>query len=251
MWRAISGCLPTRDRLSFVAEKMCPLCDLEFEIALHIFWECHCARALWFGSPFSWTMGSVPGSANTVKGRIEWMLSSLPSDLTSHYLKFTGCLFDKVWKARNEVLFKSKLIIITEIRCSIMRRFSEAIVEVEADGQVCKIQDTRRAGGKFDAATEVLCVSDASWKDGEAGLAVGLLHIRENRVLWFARKDKAESAAEAEMMAILWGMQLAAAKEFKSIAIASDAMATKTSTFLTITLIIASNIGFIMPIKTT
>uniref|UniRef100_A0A803QN16 RNase H type-1 domain-containing protein n=1 Tax=Cannabis sativa TaxID=3483 RepID=A0A803QN16_CANSA len=192
--------------------------------ALHIFWECHCARALWFGSPFSWAMGSVPGSANTVKGRIEWMLSSLPSDLTSHYLKFTGCLFDEVWKARNEVLFKSKLIIITEIRCSIMRRFSEAIVEVEADGQVCKIQDTRRAGGKIDAATEVLCVSDASWKDGEAGLAVGLLHIRENRVLWFVRKDKAESAAEAEMMAILWGMQLAAAKEFKSIAIASDAM---------------------------
>ncbi|KAF4348929.1 hypothetical protein F8388_004647 [Cannabis sativa] len=188
IWRAMMGCLPTRDRLGFVVEKMCPF------------------------------------FADTVKGRIEWMLSILSSDLTSNLLKFTGCLIDEVWKARNEVLYKSKLINITEVRSSILRKFSEAMVAVEADGPASKTQDTGGAGGKINAATEVLCVSNASWKNGEAGLAVGLLHIRENRVFWFARKDKAESAAEAEMMAILWGLQLAAVKGFRSIVIASDAM---------------------------
>ncbi|KAM6576756.1 hypothetical protein CsatB_028593 [Cannabis sativa] len=208
------GYLPTRDRLGFVVEKMCPVCELETETTLHIFWECHCARALWFSSPFSCVMESVPSFADSVKGRIEWMLSILPSDLTSKFLKFTGCLFDEVWKARNEVLYKSKLINITKVRSSILRKFSESMVA----------EETGRAGGKINAATEVLCVSDASWKNGEAGLAVGLLHIRENKVFWYARKDKAESAAEAEMIAILWRLQLAAVKGFKSIAIASDAM---------------------------
>ncbi|XP_060965153.1 uncharacterized protein LOC133034142 [Cannabis sativa] len=185
------GYLPTRDRLGFVVEKMCPVCELETETTLHIFWECHCARALWFSSPFSCVMESVPSFADSVKGRIEWMLSILPSDLTSKFLKFTGCLFDEVWKARNEVLYKSKLINITKVRSSILRKFSESMVAEE---------------------------------NGEAGLAVGLLHIRENKVFWYARKDKAESAAEAEMIAILWRLQLAAVKGFKSIAIASDAM---------------------------
>ncbi|KAF4388837.1 hypothetical protein F8388_019016 [Cannabis sativa] len=168
--------------------------------------------------------GGMQSSLNSVKGRIELMISLLPSDLTSNFLKFAGCLFDGVWKARNELLYKSKVINIDEVWNSILRRYSEGVAVQEEDLKGCKNIVPSRAGGKISDSTEVLCVSDAFWKNGVAGLAVGLVHLRENRVLWFARKESAESPAEAKMLAIRWGLQLATRRGFKSIAVAFDAM---------------------------
>uniref|UniRef100_A0A803QD31 Reverse transcriptase domain-containing protein n=1 Tax=Cannabis sativa TaxID=3483 RepID=A0A803QD31_CANSA len=193
IWRASMGCLPTRDRLGFVEDKLCPVCEANLETTVHIFWECHCARALWFSGPLV-AMG------------------------------FAGCLFDGVWKARNELLYKSKVINIDEVWNSILRKYSEGVAVQEEDLKGCKNIVPSRAGGKISDSTEVLCVSDAFWKNGVAGLAVGLVHLRENRVLWFARKESAESPAEAKMLAIRWGLQLATRRGFKSIAVAFDAM---------------------------
>ncbi|KAF4360221.1 hypothetical protein G4B88_005187 [Cannabis sativa] len=81
IWRAVMGCVPTRDRLDFVGDKSCPLCDGSSESALYIFWECHCARALWFSSPFPLCYGAG-----------------------------FGCFFEGIWKARNDFLFKGGLV---------------------------------------------------------------------------------------------------------------------------------------------
>ncbi|KAF4401851.1 hypothetical protein G4B88_013138 [Cannabis sativa] len=69
IWRLVSGCFPTRDRLVFVADKVCPMCDVENETALHIFWECHCSQAIWFSSPFACFRGNTLPMA-TVKDKL-------------------------------------------------------------------------------------------------------------------------------------------------------------------------------------
>uniref|UniRef100_A0A803PTE2 Reverse transcriptase n=1 Tax=Cannabis sativa TaxID=3483 RepID=A0A803PTE2_CANSA len=151
IWRAVMGCVPTRDRLDFVGDKSCPLCDGSSESALHIFWECHCARALWFSSPFPLCYGA--GFGNSVKER----------------------------------------------------------TPAVADGRVlCNSND-------------VFCVSDASWKESNAGLAVGLLDRRNHESFWYAKYDQASSAAETELLAIKWALHLAEQKGFYSFAGASDA----------------------------
>ncbi|KAF4355383.1 hypothetical protein G4B88_020419 [Cannabis sativa] len=106
----------------------------DLETTIHIFWDCPCARALWFNNPFPICFGE--GSGNSVKGRLERILSTLPRDLTDRFLSYTGCLFEGIWKARNEYLFKGGLVNIEVVRSSILRRYSEYLVFVNAEVEI-------------------------------------------------------------------------------------------------------------------
>ncbi|KAF4347561.1 hypothetical protein G4B88_009756 [Cannabis sativa] len=138
IWRAVMGCVPTRDRLEFVGDKSCRLCDGAIESALHIFWECHCARALWFSSPFPISYGTGNG----------------------------------IWKARNECLFRGGLVGIALIRSSIMRRYYEYLMLEDAD-DIAQRKNVLRSPAAADGrvlcnSTDVFCMTDASWKEAEA-----------------------------------------------------------------------------------
>ncbi|KAF4347137.1 hypothetical protein G4B88_026984 [Cannabis sativa] len=225
IWRVIMGCIPTGDRLSFITEKNCPLCDGACESAFHIFWECHCARALWFSSPFP--ICCENGSAISVKEWLVWALERIPMELNDQFLWFTGCLFEGIWKARNDLLFKGKLVDIATVRESILRRYNEYLLlattkEITEIKRVA-IRPAVRNGSGWDNATDVFCMTDASWKDGRAGIAVGLLDRRLGKTFWFAKFLQSFSPAEAELLAIKWAMELAAEREFQSFAGASDA----------------------------
>ncbi|KAF4385298.1 hypothetical protein G4B88_026581 [Cannabis sativa] len=223
IWRLVSGCFPTRDRMVFVADKACPMCDVENETALHIFWECHCARAIWFSSPFA-CFGRNTMTMTTVKDMLQGMLTCLPNDLKGNFLNFLGSLIEGVWRARNELIFKGKRINIEAVRCAILRKYNDCLLAGEADSTIGMSIKQARAGGKITSATEVVVVCDASWKEGEAGLAVGMMETRGKKICWFAKKTKAESAAEAEIKAIRWAMDIAAKEGYAAVAIASDAM---------------------------
>ncbi|KAF4358335.1 hypothetical protein F8388_014605 [Cannabis sativa] len=206
LWRVITGCLPTRDRLGFVRDKSCPLCDVEVESAVHVFWYCHCARALWFSSPFPICV--EVGGGNSVKERLDWMLARLLREQSDSFLSFAGCM--------NEYLFKGGLVDITQVRNSILRRYSESLALMEANATIGRRTPTGLAGRTICNSTDVFCVSDAYWKEGTAGLAVGMLDRRNNKTM-------ASSAAEAELLAIQWAMQLAGQRGFIAFANASDA----------------------------
>uniref|UniRef100_A0A803Q0W2 RNase H type-1 domain-containing protein n=1 Tax=Cannabis sativa TaxID=3483 RepID=A0A803Q0W2_CANSA len=182
---------------------------MEDETTLHIFWDCHCARAIWFSSPFACNGGGDLGFTVTVKDRIKWMLTRLPNELKFNFLNFLGSLVEGVWKARNDWMFRGKGINIAAVRCAILRKYAECLMAGEPDSEICTSIRQVRASGKINNETEVIGVCDASWKDGEAGLAVGLLETSGNKVFWFAKKEKADSAAEAEFKAIRWVMDLA------------------------------------------
>ncbi|KAF4363545.1 hypothetical protein G4B88_022106 [Cannabis sativa] len=197
IWRVITGCVPTGDKLGFVGDLSCPFCDNNLET------ECPCARALWFSGPFPMCFGE--GSGDSPKRRLSWILSSLPTELVDRVFTFIGCLFEGIWNARNEFLFK------------------ECLILANADLDMGQSITAEVPRGAIGSNGQAFCVTDASWKDGVAGLAVGVLERQSNTSWWFARNATASSAAEAELLAIQWALQIAGQRDFKSFACASDA----------------------------
>ena len=64
MWRLCSNCLPLRVRLhqkGVVLDTCCDLCDMEFEDASHLFFNCSFARSCWAAArlDFSAALGEV------------------------------------------------------------------------------------------------------------------------------------------------------------------------------------------------
>uniref|UniRef100_A0A803PDR2 Reverse transcriptase n=1 Tax=Cannabis sativa TaxID=3483 RepID=A0A803PDR2_CANSA len=185
IWRVVVGCLPTRDRLSFAGEKSCMLCDMKLETALHIFWDCPRARAIWFSSSFP-VIGGV-GMGNSMKEIIDWVILILPGELTFQFLAFLGCLFEGIWKARNDLLFKGCSADISSVRKYIMGRFSESTSLLDT-----KLGDKRSAMRgipsvyRIPNSTNLICLPNASCKKGDAGIAVGMLDKEKNHSLWEA-----------------------------------------------------------------
>lgn len=57
MWQIASNLLPTKDQINRFAinsDLKCPLCNFEIETALHLFTQCHFARAIWYGNGRQW-----------------------------------------------------------------------------------------------------------------------------------------------------------------------------------------------------
>ncbi|KAF4403662.1 hypothetical protein G4B88_002515 [Cannabis sativa] len=64
---------------------------------------------------------------------------------------------------------------------------------------------------------------DASWKEGDAGLAVVLVEPSAGSSKWMAKRCKAASPMEAEMLAICWALQLGKDLGHDSITVLTDA----------------------------
>ncbi|KAF4380628.1 hypothetical protein G4B88_008779 [Cannabis sativa] len=172
LWRASSGSLPTKDRLSFVMDKTCLLCGGEEETAVHIFWECPFARALWFSSQFAIFGGA--GGGDSIKGRLQWLIERIPADLLTRLLSFLGCLFEGIWKSRNANFFKGGVPNLMQVREAIMRRFMESVDIMERDVDVAASFRSVLCEEKISNSVEIFAISDAAWKDSRAGLAVGI-----------------------------------------------------------------------------
>ncbi|KAF4361751.1 hypothetical protein G4B88_012059 [Cannabis sativa] len=120
-------------------------------------------------------------------------------------------------------MFKGWRIDIQQLRQSILRRYSESVTAMEEEAKSETFTHTVFPSRRICDTAKVFTVSDASWKEGRAGIAVGLLDIRNNKTEWFAKQASATSATEAEMLAIKWAMQLARERGFNKFAGASDA----------------------------
>uniref|UniRef100_A0A803PI13 Reverse transcriptase zinc-binding domain-containing protein n=1 Tax=Cannabis sativa TaxID=3483 RepID=A0A803PI13_CANSA len=166
LWRVILDCLPTRERLVFLQDKTWSMCGEATKSNTHIFWDCPCARALWFSSPFS-IRGGI-GFDWSIQDRLEWLLDRNPSEHSASFLSFVGCLFKGIWKARNELLFKGGVVNIQQIRNSIMRRYSESFLSMEADAALDATTPGVVSRQTICNNVEVFCVSDASWKEDKA-----------------------------------------------------------------------------------
>ncbi|KAF4363072.1 hypothetical protein F8388_013436 [Cannabis sativa] len=131
--------------------------------------------------------------------------------------------FCGVWKSRNGSLFKGCVPNILQVRECIMRRYAEAVDMLKRDEDEVRSLPSGVKGRSVDKSFELFAISDAAWKEGKASIAVGLLDTRINNSVWRAKQVTASSAAEAELLAIQWAVQIAVNKGVKNYAGASDA----------------------------
>uniref|UniRef100_A0A803P7F3 Reverse transcriptase zinc-binding domain-containing protein n=1 Tax=Cannabis sativa TaxID=3483 RepID=A0A803P7F3_CANSA len=192
IWRVLVGCLPTKDKLHFVMEKTCLLCDSALETSSHLFWECSFTRALWFGGPFSMTIDH--GTSDAPPRRMMEILSNIPPDLRYPFVNFFGCLADCVWRTRNDLMFKGTRMRIDNVLMTLHSRYKEISVgcNVVQQGQIRDSRPTQLVHISESNST-FMCMVDASWKEEAAGLAVVLVDPYTGSWKWMAKDAKLTS----------------------------------------------------------
>ncbi|KAF4357582.1 hypothetical protein G4B88_024112 [Cannabis sativa] len=136
-------------------------------------------------------------------GRTKNQLGSLCKEEESgKFLTFVGTLFDTIWFSRNAFIFRGNQVNVLAARHKMLHKMKDFI--------------SLQVHGFF--------VTDASWKEGRVGIAVGCQDRQSGKWFWSAKAMDADSAMEAEALAVFWAMQLGSEYGFRSIAIASDAL---------------------------
>ncbi|KAK1364244.1 hypothetical protein POM88_039805 [Heracleum sosnowskyi] len=105
MWRAISGCLPTKDRLRVKhvnVNVVCSLCNSEVESTEHLFLDCSFAKSCWITAGISWNFNDQMSFRDwAVKEFNEWCSENLcvkmiPSPAQHYNLPTTVTRVDKL-----------------------------------------------------------------------------------------------------------------------------------------------------------
>uniref|UniRef100_A0A803P1X0 Reverse transcriptase zinc-binding domain-containing protein n=1 Tax=Cannabis sativa TaxID=3483 RepID=A0A803P1X0_CANSA len=103
LWRACSGCLPTKVQLStkhVYVDLLCPFCNAENETIFHILVECRLAQSCWNLSAAAF----FPGLSQEFSS---WFFAILEGGCSDIILD-VAMLSWSLWKARNEVLWQKK-----------------------------------------------------------------------------------------------------------------------------------------------
>uniref|UniRef100_A0A803NT04 RNase H type-1 domain-containing protein n=1 Tax=Cannabis sativa TaxID=3483 RepID=A0A803NT04_CANSA len=184
LWRTLNEAIPTRNRLPFLREKSCCLCGMMEEDTLLLFRDCGFSKAVWLGGKYPIRIDCIPG--DTMISFVENLLLTFSDFNRFELLNFCGCLGDS---PSTNLVSSGNLIL-----------------EVEARGRM---------------AHHVL-FTDASWSNGESGIAAIGVDTRQG--IWFVKacKEKAQSVLEAELKAILLVVSWAVERGWNQVHILSD-----------------------------
>uniref|UniRef100_A0A803Q029 Reverse transcriptase domain-containing protein n=1 Tax=Cannabis sativa TaxID=3483 RepID=A0A803Q029_CANSA len=220
LWRVISDCIPTKDKLHFLLEKDCLLCDVEVESSVNIFKDCPLVRAIWFTGPYPCLSSQIPG--NDMLNFLENLVKDLPKSTRIEALKVAGCIFSEVWFARNSNRTKGKLMDSNEILARVHHKFKEFSPNLQ-DTIGAAQSSTTFSGPTNQVFPNNYMITDASWSQNVAGLAT--LSINRSEAKWEVKtiKEKAISPMDAKIQAILMAITWAKDQGWEDITIFSDA----------------------------
>ncbi|KAM6545221.1 hypothetical protein CsatB_025957 [Cannabis sativa] len=216
MWRVLNGAIPTRDKLVFIHEKECLLCGDDMESCIHLFRDCNVIKTLWLMGEFPIYCTNVPGE--TMQEYVENLISIFPSSDRNSAINYMGCLFSVVWAERNKLFYKGNSVFLPLILQQVAVQWKDFSSSASvADVPVSTIFNPCR---KVSNASIVL-MTDASWKEGAAGLAAVVVNGETGR--WAMRSEftTALSALEAEAKAVLWALQWASSEGWQEIHVIS------------------------------
>uniref|UniRef100_A0A803QLX3 Reverse transcriptase domain-containing protein n=1 Tax=Cannabis sativa TaxID=3483 RepID=A0A803QLX3_CANSA len=120
-WKIFSDSLPTKGRIGLCRgdQLLCSFCHSSEETTLHLFFKCQVVRSIWFRS--GWGLRSDRLNWNSLKDCGDWWCSLTEDNL----IVFAACVWDSLWKWRNEVIHKERTCNVEEIYGDCMRRYSE------------------------------------------------------------------------------------------------------------------------------
>ncbi|KAF4402671.1 hypothetical protein G4B88_012456 [Cannabis sativa] len=141
------------------------------------------------------------------------------------FLTFVGTLFDTIWFSRNAVFFRGNQVNVLSPRHKMLHKMEE-FISVQGNFQDCNDLHhfSREKVWCVPNMVHGFFVTDASWKEGRVGIAVGCQDRQSGKWLWSAKAMDADSAMEAEALAVFWALQMGSECGFHSIAVASDAL---------------------------
>lgn len=105
LWRFCRNNIPVKDRLmqkGVVLPIMCPMCSIDVEHLLHVFFECDYARSCWHAVDLSYDMSEVVYAP-------EWLLYKLESSSQAEVIKISTVLWG-IWFWRNKRVWEEKVI---------------------------------------------------------------------------------------------------------------------------------------------
>ncbi|KAF4375525.1 hypothetical protein F8388_024184 [Cannabis sativa] len=225
LWRMCSGALPTRDKIGSMENVKCVICEDSIESPIHVFFECHLAKTLWFGAPLPVRIDLIQGE--DVKTRIMNLCSNFGRDDRLRILLCGYVVWDTIWHYRNSILHGGKNRDVPGLMAEILNRFSEMVANVVPDPVVPpQLVQQYQFGAPFNSK---VLFSDGSFKDGWCGMAViGLDRINME---WHSICSSGDglSALEAELKAIALGLQWAIKSNWSSVTILSDCLVAVTA----------------------
>uniref|UniRef100_A0A803NXT3 Reverse transcriptase domain-containing protein n=1 Tax=Cannabis sativa TaxID=3483 RepID=A0A803NXT3_CANSA len=106
LWKLCRDIIPFGNRLQriFGNSTRCVICGAAEDSALHLFFKCPLAKAVWFAS--RWAIRSDTLNFGAPRDMVVWLLSPeflkvLIAEVLGEFLRFGVCLFDALWTARN------------------------------------------------------------------------------------------------------------------------------------------------------
>ncbi|GAU22461.1 hypothetical protein TSUD_123480 [Trifolium subterraneum] len=108
LWRLCRGCLPTRYRLlerRVECNLNCPVCDVEIEDEIHIFFMCAVARDSWCAAGLSSVLHNDAYQQSNAMDRIFAMCSNESSDIVGRVAMLLWC----IWQNRNDKLWNDNV----------------------------------------------------------------------------------------------------------------------------------------------
>ncbi|KAF4398427.1 hypothetical protein G4B88_025406 [Cannabis sativa] len=124
----------------------------------------------------------------------------------------------------NDALFKGNRVSIEHALKKLASRYEETTLTYCAEKEdLINVRSDVRRTSTLNYNTSIIFLVDASWKEGNAGLAVILFDPGAHSWTWSAKSCKADSAVEAEVLAIFWALQLSKDKGHESVTVLSDA----------------------------
>lgn len=109
MWRAITGCLPTKDMLRMKqvsVNALCVLCNREVETVNHVLLDCTFAKSCW---------GMIGnGNDNTTQVSFASWALNVYNTWSSENRQIGAMLCWTIWKCRNDLVWNQKCMEVTE-----------------------------------------------------------------------------------------------------------------------------------------
>ncbi|KAM6589905.1 hypothetical protein CsatA_012510 [Cannabis sativa] len=103
VWRAMTGCLPTKVQLSTKhvhVDLTCPLCNIEVETISHVLMQCRFVKACW-------NISSVNAPADEITNFANWFGKMLTEAQTA-VMEDASMIAWRIWMARNDILWNKK-----------------------------------------------------------------------------------------------------------------------------------------------
>ncbi|XP_030478462.1 uncharacterized protein LOC115695542 [Cannabis sativa] len=219
MWQVLNGAIPTRDKLGFILDKECLFCGDEMESCIHLFRDCNVIKNLWIIGEYPIYCTNVPGE--TMQEYVENLVSIFPTPDRSSVINYMGYLFSAVWAERNKLLYKGSSVFLPLLLQQVAAQWKDFCISASAadpPGSTV-LNPCRRVSN-----ASIVLMTDASWKEGAAGLAAVVINGDTGR--WAMRSEftTAYSTLEAETKAVFWALQWASSEGWQEIHVLSDSL---------------------------